>query len=136
MLPRTTVLRLECFVPFDAFVPSFPPAREPPPPCSPARMRAMTFHGFASSAAMSSSRLRRCPSRFHHQLTITSARNDATANDAYTSMKMPASLSAVVLGDGPVPERVGIGAGFDPPRPLAAAAGDDVSSHDAMCVPA
>jgi hypothetical protein len=65
-----------------------------------------------------------------------SARNDATANDAYTSMKMPASLSAVVLGDGPVPERVGIGAGFDPPRPLAAAAGDDVSSHDAMCVPA
>tara|TARA_B100000767_G_scaffold231777_1_gene223357 strand:+ start:1059 stop:1214 length:156 start_codon:yes stop_codon:yes gene_type:complete len=51
-------------------------------------------------------------------------------------MKIPASLSAVVLGDGPVPERVGIGAGFDPPRPLAAAAGDDVSSHDAMCVPA
>ena len=49
MLPRLVVLCVECLVPLlVVFVPRDP--RDPPP--SPARMRAMTFHGFASSAAM------------------------------------------------------------------------------------
>ena len=128
MLPRLVVLCVECLVPL--LVPLFVPRDPRDPPPSPARMRAMTFHGFASSAAMASSARRRSPSLFHHQLTPRSARKDTAANAAYTSMNIPASLSAE--GDEPpgLPERLGNG-------PFGAAPDGGayvpvVRSHDAM----
>ena len=126
MLPRLVVLCVECLVPLlVVFVPRDP--RDPPP--SPARMRAMTFHGFASSAAMASSARRRSPSRFHHQLTPTSARKDTAANTAYTSMNIPASLSAAGDEAPGLPERGGNGAGAAPDGGNVPVV---VRSHDAM----